>query len=223
MGDPLGGPFARQRRCSLGQRPLGASFLARAWLTAKISRQFLSSIPLSGSIGVEKLKPTFVSRVPYQDRGAGLAWLEGAFGFAPVTVAKDSEGRVVHAEMRFGNGLIVLGSEWGEIVSPASAGGTNTQTISVELEAGLDAHCERARAAGGENLGRTAGPVHGDRTYRVKDPEGHILELFPAFAGREHRGVGGGDARNEGLEAGGGSSSGPDGSGLRFLGWGEPL
>jgi hypothetical protein len=48
IDDTLGGPFARQRRCSLGQRPLRASFLAPAWPTAKIPRQFLSSIPLSG-------------------------------------------------------------------------------------------------------------------------------------------------------------------------------
>ena len=44
----LGGPFDRQRCCSLGQRPLRASFLAPAFPTAKIFHQFLSSIPLSG-------------------------------------------------------------------------------------------------------------------------------------------------------------------------------
>jgi hypothetical protein len=48
IGDTLGGPFGRGRRCSLGQRPLRASFLARALPTAKIPRQLLSSIPLSG-------------------------------------------------------------------------------------------------------------------------------------------------------------------------------
>ena len=48
IDDTLGCLFDRQRCCSLGQRPLRASFLAPAWPTAKIPRQFLSSIPLSG-------------------------------------------------------------------------------------------------------------------------------------------------------------------------------
>jgi len=46
--DTLGGPFGRRRRCSLGQRPLRASFLAHVLPTAKILPQLLSSIPLSG-------------------------------------------------------------------------------------------------------------------------------------------------------------------------------
>jgi len=86
----------------------------------------------------------------------------------------DSEGNVVHAEMRFGNGRIHTGSEWGDIKAPSSVGGANTQTLCVELEDGIDAHCERARAAGGRILEEPKDQFHGDRTYRVMDPEGHI-------------------------------------------------
>jgi uncharacterized glyoxalase superfamily protein PhnB len=125
-------------------------------------------------MSTKESKPTFASRLAYKDQRAALEWLERAFGFEPTVVATDGEGKVVHAEMRFGNGLIFVGSEWGEIRSPASLGGTTTQTIKVEVENGLDAHCERARAAGGVILDEPKDQFHGDRTYRVMDPERHI-------------------------------------------------
>jgi hypothetical protein len=46
--DRLVGSFDRRRCCSLGQGLLRASFLDHALPTAKIFRQLLSSIPLSG-------------------------------------------------------------------------------------------------------------------------------------------------------------------------------
>ena len=118
--------------------------------------------------------PTFSSRVAYKDRRAAVEWLEKAFGFKPTQLATDRAGDVVHAEMRFGNGIIYLGSEWDLIKAPGSVGGANTQTISVQLESGLDEHCECARAVGGKIIQEPQDQFHGERTYRVVDPQGHI-------------------------------------------------
>jgi uncharacterized glyoxalase superfamily protein PhnB len=120
------------------------------------------------------INPTFSSRVAYKDRQAAVEWLEKAFGFKPTLLATNRDGDVVHAEMRFGNGLIYIGSEWDTIKAPSSVGGANTQTISVQLESGLDEHCERARAAGGKIIQEPQDQFHGDRNYRVVDPQGHI-------------------------------------------------
>jgi uncharacterized glyoxalase superfamily protein PhnB len=38
----------------------------------------------------------------------------------------------------------------------------------------IDAHCERARAAGADILQEPQTQFYGDRTYRARDPEGHI-------------------------------------------------
>ena len=38
----------------------------------------------------------------------------------------------------------------------------------------IDAHCERARKAGAEILQEPETKFYGDRTHRVRDPEGHI-------------------------------------------------
>src|SRR5262249_30606579 len=114
------------------------------------------------------------SRIAYKDQGSAVKWLERAFEFTTTTLAKGADGKVVYAEMAFGNGLIQIGSEWENIRAPSSLGGANTQTITVHLEDGIDKHCERARAAGGKVIQELADQFHGDRTYRVMDPEGHV-------------------------------------------------
>ena len=55
-------------------------------------------------------------------------------------VISDQDGQVGHAQMRFGDGYIMVGSEWAEFVaSPASVGGKNTQSVHVQLQDGIDA------------------------------------------------------------------------------------
>jgi uncharacterized glyoxalase superfamily protein PhnB len=120
------------------------------------------------------VKPTFVSRIAYKDQGAAVEWLKKAFGFKTISLATDAAGKVIHAEMAFGNGMIVIGSEWENIKAPMSVGGANTQTISANLESGIEAHCEKSRAAGGVIIQEPQEQFHGDRTYRVRDPEGHV-------------------------------------------------
>jgi uncharacterized glyoxalase superfamily protein PhnB len=122
-------------------------------------------------------QPTFSSRVAYKELRSAIEWLEKAFGFTTTTLATGADGQVVYAEMAFGNGLIQIGSEWENIKAPGSLSGANTQTITVHLEEGIDQHCERARAAGGKILREPTDQFHGDRTYRVMDPEGHVWSI----------------------------------------------
>jgi uncharacterized glyoxalase superfamily protein PhnB len=120
-------------------------------------------------------RPSLGSGVFYRDPWAAMDWLEKAFGFERSMVITDQDGRLGHAEMRFGDGYIMPGSEWAEFTaSPASVGGKNTQSIRVQLEDGIDAHCERARAAGAAIVQEPADQFYGARTYRARDPEGHV-------------------------------------------------
>jgi uncharacterized glyoxalase superfamily protein PhnB len=90
-------------------------------------------------------------------------------------LVSDHDGRLVHAEMRFGDGYIIVDSEWaGHIASPASVGGRNTQSVYIRLNDGLDAHCEQARAAGAEIVEEPIDHFYGERQYRARDPEGHV-------------------------------------------------
>ncbi|MEZ2328188.1 VOC family protein [Mesorhizobium sp. RCC_202] len=115
------------------------------------------------------------SGVFYKDPRAALIWLQAAFGFEPSMLVSDADGRLVHAEMRFGDGYIIVDSEWADhVASPASVGGRNTQAVYIRLKDGIDAHCERARAAGAEIVQQPADQFYGERQYRARDLEGHV-------------------------------------------------
>jgi uncharacterized glyoxalase superfamily protein PhnB len=116
----------------------------------------------------------FCPRIAYKNLRAAVDWLERAFGFSATFIATVPSGEVVHAEMRFGDGRIHIGSEWNEIKSPVSVEGANTQTLTVRIDGGLEEHFQRAWEAGGRILQEPTDQFHGDRTYRVADPEGHI-------------------------------------------------
>ncbi|THD65626.1 VOC family protein, partial [Phenylobacterium sp.] len=95
--------------------------------------------------------PSLSSAACYVDPRAALAWLERAFGFEVFMLIEDAEGNIAHSEMRFGNSAVMVGSEWSaDHKSPRSIGGKNTQTVHIQIDTDIDAHCERARAAGAE-------------------------------------------------------------------------
>jgi uncharacterized glyoxalase superfamily protein PhnB len=120
-------------------------------------------------------RPSVASALCYKDPKAALKWLEQAFGFEPSMVILGEGDALMHSEMRLGDGLIMVGSEWSPMhKSPASIDGLNTQTVHVQLKTDVDAHCERARKAGARIAMEPTTQFYGDRTYRAVDPEGHI-------------------------------------------------
>ncbi|MDQ6870077.1 MAG: VOC family protein [Pseudomonadota bacterium] len=120
-------------------------------------------------------RSSFSSGVFYKDPWAALDWLENAFGFERSMVISNKDGNLAHSEIRVGDGTIYVGSEWADFVaSPASVGGKNTQSINVHLKEGIDVHCARARVAGAAILQEPTDQFYGDRTYRARDPEGHV-------------------------------------------------
>jgi uncharacterized glyoxalase superfamily protein PhnB len=131
---------------------------------------------------IDMSRPVFVPAVFYKDGMAALRWLEKAFGFEVTTLVTDADGRLAHSEMSFHGGAVSVGGEWespaivgpARMRSPATVEGINTQFVRVHLEEGLDAHCERARAAGARIVDEPSDQFYGERTYRVLDPEGHV-------------------------------------------------
>ena len=119
----------------------------------------------------------------YQDPKAALAWLEKAFGFELVMLLEDADGNVAHSQMEFGDSYVMIGQEWSaDHKSPKSVGGKNTQTVHVQIEGDVDAHFARAKAAGAEIMAEPETQFYGDRTYRCRDPEGHIWTVSQTVA-----------------------------------------
>ena len=120
-------------------------------------------------------RPSLASAIIYKDPWKALDWLEQAFGFERTMVISDNDGNLAHAQMGFGNSYIMIGSEFADFTrSPQSVEGRNTQIVHVHLDGGVDGHCDRAREAGAEILQEPSDQFYGDRTYRARDPEGHV-------------------------------------------------
>jgi len=119
--------------------------------------------------------PAITPALSYQDPRKALDWLQLAFGFEIEMIIEDEQGNLAHSQLRYGDGLVMVGSEWNENVrSPASIERKCTQTVHVHMEEDIDRHCARARAAGAEIIAEPEDQFYGDRTYRARDPEGHI-------------------------------------------------
>ena len=121
---------------------------------------------------------TVIPTLQYRDAPAAIDWLCRAFGFRKQAVYMDGDV-VLHAQLTFGNGMIMLGShphegEYGRLVQPPEPPAlVNTQGIYV-IVSDPDAHHARAKAAGAEILIELTDQDYGGRDYTARDPEGHV-------------------------------------------------
>jgi len=119
-------------------------------------------------------RPSFIPSLAYKDNRAALDWLQKAFGFEASEILTDTEGNIVHAEMTYSDGVVMIGTEWADWTrSPASMGGKNTQRVHVRIDRGIDEHCARARQAGAKIVKEPEDQFYGDRSYIAADLEGH--------------------------------------------------
>ncbi|MGH3327720.1 MAG: VOC family protein [Streptomycetales bacterium] len=108
----------------------------------------------------------------YEDVPGALDWLHEAFGFRERLRYEEPDGAVSHAEMTFGDGgLIMMGDPGGDYRSPKRHGQVSV-LIHVYVE-DVDAHYQRARAAGATIVTEPTDQSYGDRRYDVSDLEGH--------------------------------------------------
>jgi len=112
--------------------------------------------------------PTLCPYLYYEDSGAALAWLTRAFGFEERMRSTDEEGNLRHCEMSVGDSLIMMGSPPGQKapVDPITVG------LYVHVD-DVDAHYERAVAAGARVQGPPEDMEYGVRHYGAFDLDGH--------------------------------------------------
>ena len=122
---------------------------------------------------------TIIPRLRYRNALAAIDWLCHAFGFEKQAVYAGDDGVVHHAQLTFGNGMIMLGSvgndnAWGKrIAQPDEIGGRETQCACV-IVADADAHYARAKAAGAVIVDELEAKEYGGKGYSCRDPEGHL-------------------------------------------------
>ena len=124
----------------------------------------------------KKTRANVIPTLRYRDAAAAVEWLCRAFGFDQYLVVPDASGGIAHAELVFGNGMIMLGSahddDYGKLVQPPR-GGINTQAAYVVVE-DTDAHYRRAVAAGATIVMDIKDESYGGRGYACRDPEGNV-------------------------------------------------
>jgi uncharacterized glyoxalase superfamily protein PhnB len=125
----------------------------------------------------KQTRATIVPALQYRDAPAAVDWLCRAFGFTRRMVVPGENGTIAHAELVFGNGMIMLGSrksnEFGRLLTEPRQAGAVTQAVYLIVE-DADAHYARAKAAGAEIVTELKTQDYGGRDYTCRDPEGHV-------------------------------------------------
>lgn len=121
---------------------------------------------------------TVIPTMRYNDAAAAIEWLREVFGFEKHLVVPGEGGTIVHAQLVFGNGMVMLGSaresEFDNLQKPPSArGGAVSQSPYIIVE-DADKHYARAVAAGAEIVMEIKDEDYGGRHYSCRDPEGHV-------------------------------------------------
>ena len=125
-------------------------------------------------------RATVIPCLCYRDAPAAIDWLCQTFGFEKQLVVPNQDGTIAHAQLSFGNGMIMLGSvlkakpEFGRLMKqPDEIAGAETQSsYIVVLDA--DAMYARAKAAGAKIVIEIKDEDYGGRGFSCYDLEGHL-------------------------------------------------
>jgi uncharacterized glyoxalase superfamily protein PhnB len=120
---------------------------------------------------------TFYPAMRYADARAAIAWLVATFGFEEHVCYSADDGSVAHAELRFHDGMIMLGTVRDDdypVKPPALRGGlTGSVYVAVPADE-IDAHYARAKAAGAKISRDINDTDYGSREYSAFDLEGFL-------------------------------------------------
>jgi uncharacterized glyoxalase superfamily protein PhnB len=124
-------------------------------------------------------RATVIPCLTYRDAKTAIRWLCDTFGFERHAVYEGPNDTIMHAELAFGNGMIMLGSaekdsDYGKLTAqPEEIGGRQTQTLCVVTK-DPDELYRRVKTAGVEILRDIRDESYGGRDFICRDLEGHV-------------------------------------------------
>lgn len=124
-------------------------------------------------------RSTIIPGMRYRDATAAVDWLCKAFGFEVDDIYKNPDGTILHAQLTFGNGMVMIGSvktqtDFDDLIKqPDEIGGAETQSAYLVVE-DADAMYERAKAAGAVIVVDIKFEDYGGRGFSCRDPEGRL-------------------------------------------------
>jgi uncharacterized glyoxalase superfamily protein PhnB len=129
----------------------------------------------------KQTRATVIPSLRYRNAPAAIDWLCRVFGFEKQLVVANPDGTIAHAQLSFGNGMIMLGSvadtEFGRhMKQPDEIGGAETQSSYV-IVSDADLVYARARAATAEIVREIEDEDYGGRLFTCRDLEGHLWSI----------------------------------------------
>jgi len=109
---------------------------------------------------------TVIPVLVYPDVRKAVTWLGSAFGFTE----RVRIGENHRAQLRFGDGAVIVADVHGDRCPPRPGEVTHSVTVRVE---DARAHCERAREHGARILMEPTDFEYGERQYSAADFAGH--------------------------------------------------
>ena len=126
------------------------------------------------------VKATIIPCLRYRNAPAAIEWLCSTFGFEKNAVYPNEDGSIAHAQLSFGNGMIMLGSvlkkesPWGQLIKqPDEVEGAETQAAYVVVK-DADIIYNKAKAAGAKIAIDIKDEEYGGRGFSCYDLEGHL-------------------------------------------------
>lgn len=131
-------------------------------------------------MSVQPIPKGYHTLTPYltvRDAIRAIQFYKDAFGAEEIGVMKGPDGKVMHAEIRIGDSLVMLGDESPQFgaLSPLSIGGSG-MGLHVYVE-DVDSAFDRAIRAGGTVEMPVTDMFWGDRYGKLTDPFGHKWSL----------------------------------------------
>lgn len=118
--------------------------------------------------GFHSITPSIV----VQDANAAIAFYQQAFGAEEVMCLRTPDGGVMHAELRIGDSIFMLGGEWPDHGMQAPLANHHSGGLHLYV-AEADAAFKRAVDAGCSVVMPPTDMFWGDRYGKVQDPFGH--------------------------------------------------
>ncbi|MGD1079567.1 MAG: VOC family protein [Candidatus Sulfotelmatobacter sp.] len=127
-------------------------------------------------MSVKPIPEGYHTLTPYltvRDAARAIEFYKQAFGAQERGVMKAPDGKVMHAELKIGDSIIMLADEFPAYgaLSPQTSGGAG-MGVHIYVE-GVDAAFDRAVKAGAEIEMPVMDQFWGDRYGKLKDPFGH--------------------------------------------------
>lgn len=127
-------------------------------------------------------RSTVIPALRYRDAATAIEWLCKAFGFEKKAAYPNPDGTIAHAELTFGNGMVMVGSvvnntPYSKLLrQPDEIGRAETQSPCLVVS-DCDAIYKSAKAAGAEMVIDIADMSYGGRAFTCRDPEGHLWNV----------------------------------------------